>query len=297
MLAPIEVYLVSIAAAVLWGLSPVVMKRGLERDGTSMLAAVVLVIVSFGFFTTIATITYGPHDSYLGLSSTGTVIFLFGGVIGSSLGRLVLYVGVDRVGASVNTAVVNTRPLFASILAVALLGEPVSVWLGIGIVAIVAGVVSLSLSRGGDIRGWEPYELAFPLFAAIAYGAGNVVRRYGFTMTEADVLSAFVLNEFAAMGILVSYALVTRGPDLFQASRRTYAYFATGGFLSSLGLLCTFLALSRGPVVVVDPLVGTAPLFAVLFTYIFLQRVERVTRGVVLGAVFVLVGVVFVTLA
>lgn len=297
MLALTDIYLLSFGAAILWGLSPVVMKRGLERDGSSMLAAVVLVVVSFGLFFSVATVLYGPWDSYLDLSPTAMGVFLLGGIVGSSMGRLVLYVGVDRVGASVNTAVVNTRPLFATILAVALLGESLSVWLGAGILTIVGGVVLLSLSRGGDIRGWHAYELGFPLFAAIAYGAGNVIRRYGFTMTEADVLSAFVLNEFAAMGVLVGYALLTRGRELFAASRGTYAYFASGGVLSSLGLLFTFLALSRGPVIIVDPLVGTAPLFAVLFTHLFLKKVERVTRGVILGAVFVIVGVVFIALA
>jgi drug/metabolite transporter (DMT)-like permease len=262
-----------------------------------MLAAVVLVVVSFGLFFSVTTMLYGPLDSYLGLSPTAMGVFLLGGVVGSSMGRLVLYVGIDRVGASVNTAVVNTRPLFATILAVALLGESLSIWIGVGTLTIAAGVVLLSLSRGGDIRGWHTYELGFPLLAAVAYAAGNVIRRYGFTTTEADVLSAFVLNEFAAMGILVVYTLLTRGPELFSASRGTYAYFAGGGVLSSFGLLFTFLALSRGAVVIVDPLVGTAPLFAVLFTYLLLKNIERITRGVVLGAVFVIIGAVFIALA
>ncbi|WP_124190174.1 DMT family transporter [Natrarchaeobius oligotrophus] len=295
--ATIDVFLFSIGAAVLWGLNPVFMKKGLERDGNSILASVVAVIVSFSLFVTIATVVYGPTESYLGVSRTGAAIFLFGGVIGSSLGRIVVYVGVDRVGVSVNTAILNTRPLFAGLLAVALLNEPITGWLGLGIVVIVAGVVLVSLSRGGDIRGWSWYELGFPLFAAIAYGAGNVVRRYGFTVTQTDVLSAFVLNEFAAMGVLVGYALVRHGPGVLVASRRTYALFAVGGLLSSLALLSLFTALSRGPVIVVDPLAGTSPLFAALFTVLFLKRVERVTRGVVVGAAVIILGVVFVALA
>ncbi|RQG86699.1 DMT family transporter [Natrarchaeobius halalkaliphilus] len=292
----IDVFLLSILAAALWGLNPVFMKKGLERDGNAILASVVAATVSFGLFVTIATVVYGPSESYLGVSRTGAAIFLFGGVIGSSLGRLVVYAGVDRVGVSVNTAILNTRPLFAAILAVGLLGEPITGWLGLGILVIVVGVVLVSLSRGGDIRGWKWYELAFPLFAAIAYGAGNVVRRYGFTATDTDVLSAFVLNEFAALGILMGYALVRHGRKLFVVSRRTYALFAAGGLLSSLALLSLFTALSRGPVIVVDPLAGTSPLFAALFTVIFLKRVERVTRGVVIGAAVIILGVVFITL-
>ena len=295
--ASIDVYLFALLAAIFWGSAPVVFKKGLEAEGTSMLATIVASVVGFTLFFGLSTALYGPEESYLGLPPAGIAVFLLGGAVGSALGRLAQYAGVNRVGASVNTAVMNTRPLFASVLGVTLLGEPYSIWLAIGVVTITGGVVSLSFSRGGDIRGWQVYELAFPLAGALAYGGGNVIRRYGFTLTGSDPISAIVWNELAALLVLGGYVVGRYGRDAFAVSARTYGFFALGSLFSSIGLLSLFVALSRGPVIIVDPLSATSPLFAALFTYLFLRRVEVVTRGVIAGAALVVVGVVFVTVA
>lgn len=297
MSASIDVYLFAILAALFWGLAPVVFKKGMEAEGTSMLATVVASVVGFSLFLGLSTALHGPGDSYLGLPPAGIAVFLLGGAVGSAAGRLMQYAGVNRVGASVNTAVMNTRPLFASVLGIALLGEPYSIWLAIGVVAITAGVVSLSFSRGGDVRGWRTYELAFPLAGALAYGGGNVIRRYGFTLTGSDPISAIVWNELAALLVLGGYVVGRYGREAFAVPARTYGFFALGSLFSSTGLLSLFVALSRGPVVVVDPLSATSPLFAAVFTYLFLRRVEVVTRGMIAGAVLVVGGVAFVTVA
>lgn len=294
--APPEAYAFALLTAVAWGLSPVVMKRGLERGGGSMIATGTAIVSSFGLFFIIATLALGPSSTYLALDQTAIAIFLVSGFIGSGLGRLVMYVGIDRVGASVNTAVINTRPLFAAILAIALLGEPFSGMLGLGILTIIIGIGVLSISRGGDIRGWQWWELLFPIAAAIAFAIGNVLRRYGFVTTESGIVGALVINEFAAAGTLGGYVIATRGRDILKVSRSTYGLFVIGGILDGVGVLMLFAALSLGPVVIVDPLTATSPLFAAIFTIVLLRRVERVTIGVVAGICLVLLGVVLVAI-
>jgi uncharacterized membrane protein len=58
----------------------------------------------------------------------------------------------------------------------------------------------------------------------------------------------------------------------------------------------TAFSLDAGRVAVVDSLAATAPLFTTLFSAVLLRDVERVTRGVVLGALLVVVGVVLITI-
>jgi drug/metabolite transporter (DMT)-like permease len=45
-----------------------------------------------------------------------------------------------------------------------------------------------------------------------------------------------------------------------------------------------------------SPIVATYPLIAMTFTHLFLQRLERVTFRMVLGAILVAVGITFVVL-
>ena len=61
-----------------------------------------------------------------------------------------------------------------------------------------------------------------------------------------------------------------------------------------VGVSFWYLAFNEAPVVLVAPAAGTYPLVAILLSYIFLQRLERVTWRIVLGAVLVVGGVALI---
>jgi len=276
-------------AAVFWGLAPVIAKRGLERGGTTMQAAMVVILTTAALAWTALLGTTGA-DAFAGLTLGDAGIFLVGGIVGTTLGRLSNYAGVRRVGASVTTGVMNTRPFFAVLLAVGFLHETVTAANAAGVLVLVTGVVALSLSRGGDLGGWRTADLAFPIAAALAYGSGNVIRRYGFLETTASTLEAVSLNELAALLTLGTYLLVFRRDQIVGANPAAVRYFLVSGTFSGFGLLSFFQALSLGQVSIVDPIMAMAPLFATLFTFVLLREVEVVTRGVVVGATLIVIG-------
>ena len=59
---------------------------------------------------------------------------------------------------------------------------------------------------------------------------------------------------------------------------------------------CDFLviALNNGPIVIVSPISATFPLVSLSLTYVFLKKVERLTFRVVVGSLFVVLGVVII---
>lgn len=280
--------------AVLWGFAPIVSKRGMAAGGTSLQASLVVVTVDSTIYWTALVLIRGG-DLLGNLTPWSVGVFAFAGLVGTSLGRLAVFTGVDRVGASVNSAGISTRPLFATALAAAWLGEPVTLPTVVGIVVLVTGLVVLALAKGGDVSGWEPHELLFPVAAAVAFAIGNVVRRFGLTTTPATTLQAVTVNETAALVGLAGYALARNRRDVFDMPRRTYGLFAVSGTLTAIALLSLFEAFDRGPVALVDPLAGTAPLFTTVFAALFLRDLERVTRGVVAGAVLIVVGAGLIT--
>jgi drug/metabolite transporter (DMT)-like permease len=229
------------------------------------------------------------------VTPASAALFLASGLVGTALGRLAVFVGVDRVGASVNSAVISTRPLFASLLAVLALGETVTTTTVAGIVVLVGGLAALALSRGGDVTGWQPRDLLFPLAAAAAFAVGNVARKFGLdAFAGITLLEAVALNELGALVALAAYAVAAGRGDVLDAPRRTYAYFAGSGTLTAVALFSLFAALQIGRVVVVDPLAATAPLFTAVFAAVLLRDLERVTPRLVAGAVLIVVGVVLV---
>lgn len=280
--------------AVLWGFSPILSKRGMAGGGSSLQASLMVVAVDSTLYALALLATQGPSAGS-GLTPAAAGLFLGAGVVGTAVGRLAVFVGVDRVGASVNSAVISTRPLFAGLLAVLVLDESVTWVTAVGILVLVVGLAVLAVSRGGDLGGWRPRDLLFPLAAAVAFGAGNVARKYGLdAFGGVSVLEAVALNEVGAMVALGGYALAAGRGDVLEAPRRTYAYFAASGTFTAVALLSLFAALELGRVVVVDPLAATAPLFTALFAAVLLRDLERVTGQLVAGAVLVVVGVVLI---
>jgi drug/metabolite transporter (DMT)-like permease len=224
-----------------------------------------------------------------------TVIFLLSGTISSGIGAILIYQGIDRVGASVNTAVTNSRPLFAVIFGFVLLEFP-PISTIIAIILLVIGVLIISLSRGGDVRGWCKSDLIYPLGAAIAFSIGNVIRRYGLTQTNITLFAAIAINSIGGLVILL-YAGHRHDKNIINVPIHTYLWSILTGISTSMSLLATFFALKRVNVAVVESLLAIAPLATILLAAVFLRDFERVTIRVVVGSIFVVIGsVAIVTL-
>jgi len=293
---PAVVYVLALLPAVLWGLGPIFDKRGMDAGGSSLQAALMIVVVDSVLYW-LALFALDWPNPMAGLTLPVVGLFALAGVVGTALGRLTVFAGVERVGASINSAGISTRPLFATLLAVGVLGEPVGPLMAIGVVVLVCGLVVLTASKGGDITGWQPRDLVFPVGAAAIFAVGNAIRRFGFETTPATPLQAVAINEMAALVALGAYGIVASRGDIFSAPRESYAYFTGSGFTTAVALLSTFAAFSLpgGRLAIVDPLSSTAPLFTTAFAAVLLRDIERVTRGVVAGAGLVVLGAVLIT--
>ena len=128
------------------------------------------------------------------------------------------------------------------------------------------------------------------LGAAFCYGSGALVAR----KIVDDYSSPMVGTAFSMLlGTMIVGALFHRHSlaDVRRAPRRGWVFVVLAGCASTWGVSFWFLAFTKAPVVLVAPLVGTSPLVSILLAHLFLQRLERVTWRVVLGAVVVVVGV------
>lgn len=133
------------------------------------------------------------------------------------------------------------------------------------------------------------------LGAAMAYGTSAVLGR----KIVGDVAPPLVLTAFSLLfGTLMVGALFFRqvAADLsIPKPKNAWLYASLAGCAAAWGIGFFFWSLAKAPVVVVAPLVGTSPLFAIALTHVFLQRLETVTWRTILGAVLVVIGVVLIT--
>lgn len=135
---------------------------------------------------------------------------------------------------------------------------------------------------------------AFGIGAALAYGASSVLVRRAVGVLAPPLVGAAIalLSGTLALAVVGARGLKTS----LVESRKAIGFLLLSGLAASLGIIASFFALSMAPVVIVSPLQSTNPLFALLWSYLFLGRLEKITRRLVLGTVLLVGGVILVTL-
>src|SRR2546427_7135511 len=101
------------------------------------------------------------------VSIRGALFFVLAGLIGTVGGRLLRFFAIEKVGASIAAALINLNPFVASALAIALLGEHITLPIVVGTVVIVAGGPLLSI--GGKRLRFRSRQLALPLLSAVCF--------------------------------------------------------------------------------------------------------------------------------
>ncbi|HII51694.1 MAG TPA: DMT family transporter [Halobacteriales archaeon] len=296
-LLSIEFYILAILCAFFRGIDPIFAKRGLESGGNWIQNTFQTLVVRTGLAWGVLIVISNGKNMLEGISIPIILLFVCAGVVAAAMGQLSYYRGIDRMGASVCATITNSRPLFAVLLAVVWLGENMTVSGMIGVISIVMGVVFITRSKSGNISGWKRSDIVFPLFAAVAFAAGNVIRKFGF-MEDAAItaIQALAINDLAALVVVGIYGVVIgKGRELAAGNRESYRNFGLSGVCVFLAMLTLYEALIRGPVSVADPILGTGPLFTVIIAASVLKKVERITKGFVVGTLLIIAGVVLLS--
>jgi drug/metabolite transporter (DMT)-like permease len=185
----------------------------------------------------------------------------------------------------------GTGPLITSLVAIAFLGETVTWFSGLGIVAIVLGIFVLAggiraFSADGE-RGrsgvrWGVTTGAF--IAAYTVADGYAVKHLA--------LSPLVLTYFSnVMRVgLLSPMLVTHRHEIRSEWARTWKYLLVIGTISPLAYLLVLYAMQTAPISHVAPLREVSMLFAAFFG-VKLLREERLGEKL-FGATLMVAGVV-----
>jgi drug/metabolite transporter (DMT)-like permease len=257
-------------------------RRGLPHS-TPLTAVVISVIFTGAFLWVLAVAT----DSLSLLWGWHILPFLLGGLFAPGLARLLIYVGIERVGAARASTLSATAPLFAIGLAVVLLGEQPTWGLLAGAGCIVAGGVVLA-REGSASRSWQRRDLLFPVLGALGFALRDIVSRWGLGAFPHPALAA-VAATTTSMVFIAGFALRRR--DALWANGTGLRFLALAGLCEALGSLALWSALTAGSVSAVSPLVHSQPIFTVALAVFFLRDLERVTWRVTLATLAIVGGV------
>ena len=307
---PILGVIFALIASTSWAVGAVFARAGMRQVG-SLLGTLISLMAGFTVISAIALII--DFDAVFSLSSTTLLWLVLLGFIQFPVGRFLHYSGIRLAGVGPASTAGGSAPLFAAVIAIVFLGEQMTYPIAVGTVSVVGGLAlvmssahaqSLSTTPSGPSSDAaetpQPHRsggsltigILCALAGATAYGTGHNIARYMVTeAVSAPVAASYTL--FSGMVILAAISLPRLG-KLVETPRAAVLTMATSGVMSSLAILFMYTALSKAPVTLASPLVALYPLIAMVLAHFFLQRLERITTGMIIGALMVAIGVTFV---
>ena len=138
---------------------------------------------------------------------------------------------------------------------------------------------------------WLGY--AFGLIAGICYGAWSVIAKTAIRDYDIPPL-LFAAIAFFFGTLMFAPVLAYDAPRAFRLSKRALGWFALSGVGSGAAIVALSFGLEKGDVTVVAPIVSISPLITLVLVRIFLERLERVSPTLVIGALLIVSGTVLV---
>jgi drug/metabolite transporter (DMT)-like permease len=284
-----DAWIVSLVSAFFFGFALVLTQFGLRSMAAIQGAAVAIPVSAVLCWCVVPfAVDFADWDS------GAAAIFAAVGLFFPATVTILTFQANRLMGPAIAGAVGNLAPLFAVLIAVTLLDETLTPVMGLGVAAVVAGVVTMSLGRRNAATAWPFWALTLPLLAAIIRGVVQPAIKVGLAAWNSP-LAAVAIGYAVSAVVVVCVALARSRRASGTFDRRGAAWFAAVGFYNVAAVFTLYAALARGPVTLVSPVVASYPLVTLAGGWILL-RGARPTPGVLAGVAVTVAGIVLLLL-
>ena len=262
--------LLAFGSAFFAGVTSILAKAGIRETDSNLATAIRTIIVLI--FSWIMVFLVGSQGTIFQIDGkTALFLVLSGLATGASwlcyfralqLGNINRVVPIDK-----------SSTVLTILLAFVLLGEPISIAKGVGIVAIAAGTylmiqkkqVAEKEEKGG--KAWLVYAVLSAVFAALVAILGKI----GISGVESNLGTALRTGVVLVMAWVV--VLVTgKQKEALRVPRRELGMICLSGVATGASWLCYFRALQLGPASVVVPIDKLSILVTIAFSWLVFRE-------------------------
>ena len=268
------------------GVTAILAKCGIRRTDSTVATAIrtiVVLVFAWGMVFIV-----GSQDQIRDLDQTTLLFLLLSGLATGA--SWLCYFKALQVG-DINKVVPTDKSstVLTILLAFLLLGEPIGLFQGIGVICIGIGTFLMIEKRPQEEpsaapgKGWMLYAFGSAIFASLTAVLGKV----GIQGVESNLGTAIRTGVVLVMAWVM--VLVTgKVKEVRQVPGRELAFLCQPGIASGAPWLCYYRALQDGPASVVAPIDKLSILVTVAFSYLVFH--EKLTRRSGLGLVLIVVG-------
>jgi len=227
------------------------------------------------------------------LKSPAMIYYLISGCIQPLFARALFYEGITRIGVARAGPLRGSEPLFATAIAVIIFHEQPGWLVFLGTILIVGSLWLISGKRAGDAK-WRLIDTIFPISAGLISAISQSLRKQALKIIPDPFVAVAVVTTVSFI-LLLGFMVTTKRTHQLRVPRESFLFFFCAALIATLAQVANFIALGRGQLSAIIPLLNTTPLFTVFFSAVFLRKLETVNLRTVLGAALMVAGVVLIT--
>ncbi len=286
-----------LGTAICWTFTSIFFEAAGKRIGSLSvnLIRLFMAFVLLGTFTWISRGLFLPLDA-----TTYNITWLaLSGIIGFTIGDLLLFQAFVVVGARISMLIMALSPPVAAIAGWLILGESMSTQGLLGMIVTLTGIMMVVLNRPArdsngkkpKLKDWfqNPAGLLLAFGGAAGQAVGLVLSKKG--MEGYDVVASTHIRVMAgAIGFIIVFTIMRRWSRVFKGLKdgRGMLFTSGGAFFGPfMGVTLSLLAVKYTSAGIAQTLMSLVPVFIILPAVIIFK--EKVTPREVIGA-FVAVG-------
>ena len=278
--------LFAIGSAFFAGVTAILAKCGIRKTDSTVATAIRTIVVLI--FAWVMVLVVGSQDQIRNIDQM-TLLFLTLSGLATGASWLCYFKALQIGDINKVVPIDKSSTVLTILLAFFLLGEPIGLFQGLGVVSIGIGTFLMIEKKQQEApsaasgKGWMLYAFGSAVFASLTAILGKV----GIQGVESDLGTAIRTGVVLVMAWVM--VLVTgKANEVRQVPGRELAFICLSGIATGASWLCYYHALQDGPASVVAPIDKLSILVSIAFSGLVFH--ERLTRRSSLGLALIVAG-------
>ena len=265
------------------GITAVLAKIGIRNVNSNLATAIRTIVVLV--FSWLMVFIKGSQTGLADIDARSLVFLVLSG-LATGVSWLCYFKALQLGDVNKVAPVDKSSTVLTVLLAFLFLGEPVTLYEGIGIVGIALGtwlMIEKKESTEEVSRAWLVYALLSAVFASLT----SILGKVGIEGVDSTLGTAIRTIVVLFMAWLVVFIQKTES-QIGDIDRHSWIYLILSGLTTGLSWLCFYAALQTGPASVVLPIDKLSILVTIFFSWILLK--EKLLARSAIGLVILTAG-------
>ncbi|MBR2371901.1 MAG: EamA family transporter [Clostridia bacterium] len=267
----------AVGSAVFAGLTSILAKCGIKNTDSDVATAIRTIVVLI--FAWIMVFIVGSAGT-ISTVSTKTFVFLVLSGLATGASWLCYFKALQLGNVNKVVPVDKSSIVLTILLAFIFLGEPISLWSGIGLVGIAIGTFMMiekkDVVNKQEGKGWFIYAILAAVFASLT----SILGKVGIEGIESNLGTAI---RTAVVLVMAWVVVFTKGKQkqVKNVSKKELLFILLSGLATGGSWLCYYKALHDGLASVVVPIDKLSIIVSILFSYVVFK--EKLSKKAFLG--------------